>query len=166
MRLTSTGNSANLYYYVEPGRPRGHLWAELLRSDDTLTRPGGTARRRPIPTFSLTLIQHGVGELGRTTYTPKTRPQPGRLPDRTVTRLARELLARLAAGEHELTVTDPDSTSVLEPLRTLRCSCGWDHTDDRRQLPRRTQQRLHREHVAACRALANRLPASATEAPR
>jgi hypothetical protein len=87
--LEHTGDSANIAYYVEQGRPPGYVWVSVLRSipPTTTGKP-----RRPLPTFHLEVMRHAVGPVAQGTYQPKTMPQPGPLPPRTVSRLVRQLL--------------------------------------------------------------------------
>jgi hypothetical protein len=88
--LVHTGDSSNLAFYAEPGDQRipGHTWTEVCRND-VQRGPGGGLVQRAVPTFSVSVHEHGTGETGRFTYEPKTKPAPGPLPARTVTRLIR-----------------------------------------------------------------------------
>lgn len=87
-----TGDSANIAYYTERGSD-GRSWAEVLRND--LSGSGGVLTRRRLPVFRVTVWRTGTGPVASFTYAPKTKPAPGPLPGRTVTRLIRaELEAR------------------------------------------------------------------------
>lgn len=92
--LVHAGDSANIASYAERGQEGAYVWAEVLRDD--IVRRDGKLVRRPVPHFGLTVYRYGVGEIARKTYKPNTRPRPGPLPDRTVTRLVREILAEKA----------------------------------------------------------------------
>lgn len=89
--LRRSGSSANITYYGEP-QPEGpgRVWCDVLRHG--IERVGDGWRSKPIPDFYVTVYVTGRGEVGRTTYTPKTRPRQPELPARTVTRLVREVL--------------------------------------------------------------------------
>lgn len=89
--LKHTGDSSNLAFYAERGQPPGYVYAEVLRSDFERNGRGGLKRRR-VPVFSITVRRPGTGVIGRFAYEPKTRPAPGPLSERTVTRLVRAAL--------------------------------------------------------------------------
>jgi hypothetical protein len=87
--MVHAGDSSNLAFYAERGKPPGYVWAEVCRNDFRTAGLGGLTRQR-VPTFSFSVYRHGTGELARFTYEPKTRPANGPLPCRTVTRLIRD----------------------------------------------------------------------------
>ena len=88
--LRNAGRSANITFYAEDGKPPGYVYAEVLRND--MTRQGGRMVRRRVPTFWVTVRQPGRGEIASFRYEPATRPAPGPLSERTVTRLVRRKL--------------------------------------------------------------------------
>jgi hypothetical protein len=67
------------------------VYAEVLRTDRT--RQGSRMVQRAVPTFWVTVRQPGRGEIASFKYEPATRPAPGPLSERTVTRLVRRELA-------------------------------------------------------------------------
>jgi hypothetical protein len=89
--LAHSGDSSNIAYYSEPETGNGNVWASVLRNDFTHT--DGRMQLRPLPAFHLSIYRIGTGEVARVTYNPKTKPAPGPLPARTVTRIVRSALA-------------------------------------------------------------------------
>lgn len=87
--LHHSGDSANIAYYVQED-PLG-IWASVLRSDHV--HGSGTAVRRSRPVFRFTLHRDGNMKFADFTYEPLTKPAPGPLSGRTVTRLIRQHLA-------------------------------------------------------------------------
>jgi len=93
--VTHGHNSANIASYGPDQRYRNedYVCVDVLRNDlDFSTRP---LKRLPVPRFSFTLhlfTDHGMVEVARWTYQPKTRPAPGPLSDRTVNQIVRQKL--------------------------------------------------------------------------
>lgn len=83
--MRHTGDSANIAYYGDQRKDSG-LWCEVLRSDFRFVN--GKAETLLVPKFHVTLYRQGE-EVLNTTYEPKTKPTPGALPARTVTRILR-----------------------------------------------------------------------------
>ena len=87
--LIHKGSSANVNYYGEPGPERhGRIWCEVLCSAFTFGGVDGPTVK-PVPDYHFTIYASGVGKVGAFTYSPKRRPRPEKLADRTVTRLVR-----------------------------------------------------------------------------
>lgn len=83
--LAHTGDSANIAWYYTADR---QIQAEVLRSDRF-------PHEQPRPTRFYVTVRDNARtpiEVGRFTYEPKSKPRPGRLPDRTVNRLVRNWL--------------------------------------------------------------------------
>jgi hypothetical protein len=94
--LAHTGDSSNIAYYAEfdngrACRDRGDIWAEVLRSGLKRLKGTRTLVRVP-PTFYVRVYRIGAGEITRKKYKPRKPVPPGRLDDKTVTRLVREAL--------------------------------------------------------------------------
>lgn len=97
--MIHTSDSANIAFYRERGgATKGYVFCEVTRYD--LLPPKGPDGLRnwkgwhPLPTFGVTVYRQGVGVIVQHyRYEPKTRPRPGRLPDRTVTQLVRRAIA-------------------------------------------------------------------------
>lgn len=98
--LEHTGDSANIAYYRERGQEgevyleRGKVFAHVLRSDFGGRVVNGERELvvYPVPRFSFTVYVGGVGEVCSFSYEPKSKPAPGPLSSRTVTRLVRKHL--------------------------------------------------------------------------
>jgi hypothetical protein len=102
--LDHTGDSANIAFYAERGRPDRYVLAEVLR-DDYEAAGDGSVTRREMPVFRIIIRRHRVGELSRFTHDPASAPASGPLPAPTVTQLvwARlEILAARKLSRHQL----------------------------------------------------------------
>ena len=87
--LKITGHSLNITFYApDHPRPEGYVWCEVLR---VATRVVSKEPAR----FHISVYRHGVGQIKETTYEPARKPPRGPLAERTVTRIVRELLARM-----------------------------------------------------------------------
>lgn len=94
--LTASANSANMHFYGERAKPdneKGRVWCSVIISTierDPSDRTGWRIKR--IPDYYFTVYRTGEGEIGRFEYTPKTKPNPQALRDRTVTKLVNQFL--------------------------------------------------------------------------